>query len=253
MHPTFVYFSFLAGLSLSSLHAVDPVQPRIIFSDGRDTDAVTATASAGYKSSLASLSARRTELLRRYEAASADRRHIVINEARQHLFAAVLHDLLPAWYGTPWAFEGISEIPGQGQIACGYFVTTTLRDAGFQLPRIRLAQQASQVIIRTLCDPATIKLYYQKPMSDITAYLDRHGPGLYIVGLDFHTGFVVNDGSSTAFIHSSYFSPPRAVCAEPIENHNPLSQSKYRVIGKLLGDAQIVQWLTQAPISIKSR
>src|ERR1700741_5295000 len=52
--------------------------------------------------------------------------------------------LLPCWYGTPWGFYGTTEEPGQGTIACGYFVTTVLRDAGCSLQRIKLAQYPSE-------------------------------------------------------------------------------------------------------------
>lgn len=237
---------------LNQLHAVERETPRIIFSDG-SRDATAGARSAIYPQTLAAIAARRGELLSVYQAAAEGRdREAVVAEARQYLLTILLSDLLPAWYGTTWAFEGISETPGKGQIACGYFVTTTLRDAGLKLPRVRLAQQASQVIIRSLCDPATIKLYHAKPMSEITSYLDRHGPGIYVVGLDSHTGFVVNDGTHQAFIHSSYFTPPRAVCAERLDTDNPLTQSRYRMIGKLLGDAQVVQWLRQETIPMKT-
>jgi hypothetical protein len=46
-----------------------------------------------------------------------------------------------------------SETPGRGEIACGYFVSTVLRDAGFGVERVRLAQQASERIVRTLSAP----------------------------------------------------------------------------------------------------
>ena len=48
---------------------------------------------------------------------------------------AITNTIAPAWIGTKWDFNGITEVPQQGKIACGYFVTTVLRDAG--LPAVR--------------------------------------------------------------------------------------------------------------------
>ena len=67
--------------------------------------------------------------------------------ARKKLLEVLQTDIFPAWYGTTWDFNGISQTPGEGKIACGYFVSTCLRDAGFNVPRIRMAQQPSQRII----------------------------------------------------------------------------------------------------------
>jgi hypothetical protein len=52
--------------------------------------------------------------------------------------------LLPYWLGTTWNFNGTTQVPGEGSIACGYFVTTLLRDAGVKLERVKLAQMASE-------------------------------------------------------------------------------------------------------------
>src|SRR6187455_2399459 len=43
--------------------------------------------------------------------------------------SAVVETIIPGWIGTAWNFNGTSEKPQQGSIACGYFVTTILRDA----------------------------------------------------------------------------------------------------------------------------
>ena len=34
-----------------------------------------------------------------------------------------------------------------------------------------------------------------------------HDPGLYILGLDYHTGFLVNTGEEAWFFHSNYLEP----------------------------------------------
>ena len=39
--------------------------------------------------------------------------------AERRFIEFVVDSLLPCWYGTPWDFNGITETPGQGKIACG--------------------------------------------------------------------------------------------------------------------------------------
>jgi hypothetical protein len=204
-----------------------------------------------YRKTLTELALQREVLHQRYASGSAATRTQTLADARSLLTKSLLTEIFPAWDGTAWDFNGISETPGEGAIACGYFVTTTLRDAGFKLPRIKLAQQPSQTIIRSLCEEKTIRVFDEKPLETIVTYLELHGPGIYIVGLDCHTGFVVHDGTSMAFIHSSYFRPPRAVISEPIDSDNPLKRSKYRMIGKLLGDDLLRKWLGQESVVMR--
>jgi hypothetical protein len=56
--------------------------------------------------------------------------------------------------------------------------------------------------------------------------------GLYIVGLDCHTGFLYNDGNEVYFIHASY-ATPKIVIKEKAKESGILIASKYRVIGKV--------------------
>ncbi len=148
-------------------------------------------------------------------------------------FAAKLDAILEQWVGTPWAYSGTSQEPGSGSIACGYFVTTALEDAGIKLDRIRLAQAASETMILAITSPESVKRY-----SDVSleTFLDRvrsQGEGFYIVGLDNHTGFlnVQNDGE-IEFVHSG---PGRGVVREKPFDAPELANSRYRVTGKIGG------------------
>lgn len=58
------------------------------------------------------------------------------------------------------------------------------------------------------------------------------GYGLYIVGLDYHTGLLLNDGQQVWFIHSSYIKPAKVVCEKANESI-ALNSSHYRIIGKI--------------------
>ena len=126
--------------------------------------------------------------------------------------------LLPYWLGTTWNFNGTTQVPGEGSIACGYFVTTLLRDAGVKLERVKLAQMASE-------DNTGI--------NDFVSSVKKQGYGLYVVGLDLHTGFVLCDSASDVyFIHSSGI-PPYCVVKEAGLTSPLLINSAYRVLGKL--------------------
>lgn len=107
----------------------------------------------------------------------------VIDTARKFLLNTIGNDVFPYWYGTPWDFNGHTKIPQQGAIACGYFVTTVLLDAGFNIPRIKWAQLASEVFIKKLASN-NLQRFSNKPISEIEEYLRNIEPGLYVVGLD---------------------------------------------------------------------
>ncbi len=140
--------------------------------------------------------------------------------------------LLPCWYGTPWSFNGTTEVPGKGTIACGYFVTTVLRDAGFTLQRIKLAQSPSEEMIKMICTRSSIYRYSDIPLNDFAGKTKKMGFGLYVAGLDNHTGFILNDGNECYFIHSTFVTPC-CVIKEKVSESKVLGASRYRVIGKV--------------------
>ena len=81
----------------------------------------------------ASIIARRTELGAVY--ARSDRKDTVITTARAYLLTTI-DAQFEHWKGTPWDFNGTTRTPGEGAIACGYFVTTVLEQAGFKIERV---------------------------------------------------------------------------------------------------------------------
>jgi hypothetical protein len=142
----------------------------------------------------------------------------------------ITDSLLTCWYGTPWDFNGTTEQPGKGKIACGYFVTTVLRDAGLSLDRVKLAQCASKKLIETTC--SQVVTYWNKPLENFVVQVKKEGFGLYIAGLDNHTGFVLNDGEDVYFIHAGVY-PPKCALKEKAIESNTLRNSKCRVLGKV--------------------
>lgn len=150
-------------------------------------------------------------------------------EKKNYLFKFINNDVPNYWISTPWSFNGTSRDPQKGSIACGYFVTNTLTDFGFKINRTYLAQQASSVMIKELCKD--IK-YYSKRQDLENYLLEKNKNQVYIVGLDFHTGFITRENKDTYFIHSNYIKN-KGVVKELTKNSQALNASKTFMIGTL--------------------
>jgi hypothetical protein len=207
-----------------------------------------------YKEALTKIDAKRAALAMQYQRAKSHKEaENVLNDARNVITQSVINDLFPFWYGTDWDFNGNTETPNQGKIACGYFVSTLLRDIGWKVERARLAQQASENIILSLTSESQIKRFRGTSIEDFVKALKNYGDGLYVVGLDIHTGFIVNTGGEIYFIHSSYIEPYKVLKERAIES-NILSSSKYRVIGKLTDDDKLItKWFFKTEIPTRKR
>ena len=202
--------------------------------------AATAQIPALYQRNVQLLIEQRTSLAALPAIDSVARMHL-IDSARTILFDALVDKLLPAWYGTPWDFNGMTRAPGEGTIACGYFVNTVLLDAGFNLPRIRWSQSAAEPVMLKLSPDA--KRFRNRSVPEVEAWLGQQGDGLYKVGLDNHVGFITRRNGISRFVHSNYYHREIGVMAEPLEGDNPFAHSRYRIIGKLLDDKMMEAWL----------
>ena len=196
-----------------------------------------------YSSFLLEIQKKKSEFNKEYVNADSLTRIKIIDNARKYIFNTITDNLFPYWYGTTWDFNGTTRTPKKGSIACGFFVTTILKDAGFNIPRIKWAQSASEPVIIKLAKE-DIKRFSGKPISDVEKYLKKKGDGLYVVGLDCHIGFIVVNNEKIKFVHSNYFHPDIGVMSEDIDTENPLNNSGYRIIGKLLSDEMIIHWIT---------
>ena len=156
---------------------------------------------------------------------------------------AITKTIVPAWIGTQWAYNGITKIPQQGSIACGYFVTTVLRDAGLPLARIKLAQCASEEMIKTLVKEKNINRFSNVDFEAFTSFLKNNGDGLYIIGLDNHTGFILKDELGIWFIHSTFIGNGKVQC-EDGEQSTILKNSKYKIVVKISADDFVLdRWI----------
>ena len=128
-----------------------------------------------------------------------------IDSASSYLYSKLINDIVPHWYGTTWDFNGHTNVPNEGEIACGYFVSTTLKHLGFNLNRYKMAQQAGLAEAKILQDKTEIKIYSNMSFSTLKTKLNEaYKDGIYFVGLDNHVGYVLIKDKDLYFLHSSY-------------------------------------------------
>lgn len=126
----------------------------------------------------------------------------VIDSASTFFKHALLCEIFPYWYGTTWEFNGYTSKPNEGNIACGYFVSTTLRDVGVHINRYKLAQQGPLNEAKSLSiSPKEIQEIRD---TSIFNELEKLTEGLYFIGLDYHVGFIAKIHGHCYFIHSNY-------------------------------------------------
>lgn len=168
---------------------------------------------------------------------------VIFTEIQQTFIRCMDSRIFKYWYGTKWDFNGTTEKPNEGKIACGYFVTTTLRDAGVPIDRVKMAQCASEEMIRTLTDKKYIYHFSGISLDDFEKKIKRKGNGLYIIGLDNHTGFISITDDGNYFIHASGWFPFKVI-KEVLGKSSVLGKSKYRVVGKISDDKEFLdKWL----------
>lgn len=163
------------------------------------------------------------------------------DQARAYLREAITRHLIPAWAGTPWAFYGTAKAPGEGDIACGYWVASILRDVGFRVNRDQLGRQASEKILLTFAEPARLRHYPRRPVTEVITWVRQAGEGLWGAGLANHAGFVWNDGQEVYFCHSNYNGVRGPECE--VADQSWAFNTSYTVIASLLEDATVDAWL----------
>ena len=118
----------------------------------------------------------------------------------------LLEEIIPHWYGTVWDFNGYTDVPQQGKIACGYFVSTTLLHAGIRLDRYKLAQQSPLHEAVALNMQQSVGTYADVSAAQMAQTIaDNFKEGLYFIGLDAsHVGYLLSRGGKLYFIHANY-------------------------------------------------
>jgi hypothetical protein len=197
---------------------------------------------SNYPRVLDEIEAKQDSFALEYRNASELEKETLVGESRDYVYDTLVNDVLPFWIGTPWDFNGTTQTPGEGSIACGYFISTTLEDTGFDIERISLAQQASENIIKSLTDKDNISRLNNASIGKFKDLVKEKGEGLYVLGLDYHVGYVINDDNQLRFFHSNYYDPWQVV-DESVDGSLPIFHSKYKVLGKLFNDEMMEKWL----------
>lgn len=167
----------------------------------------------------------------------------MIASARFDLMDLVEKELFPHWYDTKYDFNGTTETPGEGKIACGYFVTTVLRDIGVPIERVKMAQAASETMIKNLVDEDLIQRFNKVSIKKFVYEVEKMGEGLFVVGLDTHAGFLFYDGVELRMIHSTGRKPKKVINEKAMTSPS-LIRSKYKVVGKISDDEDLIKrWL----------
>lgn len=200
----------------------------------------------------ADLAQQRAEWARQFrEAPDSLQREAALDSAAALLTRELVSGIFPHWMGTPWDFEGHTDVPGQGEVACGYLVSTTLRHAGFNLNRYKLAQQSAFSACKTLnMGQQPERLAAVNPAQVADDFLASQKDGLYVVGQDYHVGFLFKSEGRLLFIHSSYL-PPAAVTAEIAHTSAAFGATRSHWITPVTHNRPLIKaWLSGATILI---
>ena len=169
-----------------------------------------------------------------------------IDSLGTYLHCKLTSEVFPAWYGTEWDYNGYTNKPREGMVACGYFVSTTLKHVGFNLNRFDLAKMYSSSIVKSLCAaPVTFN-----DIDNMFACILEKGDHLYVVGLSSHVGFIEKKDGAIYFIHSNYIGPV-AVEKELAKNSDALNSSDVFVLGNISGNSELMKkWRDNIKINI---
>lgn len=177
--------------------------------------------------------------------------NITMDSVKKVFSEYLLNKILPYWYGTEWSFEGHTAIPNKGQIACGYFISTTLKDMGLSLNRYRLAQQGPLDEAMTISCGAPVTTIEAKNTAEAINTIDNLiVEGIYFIGFDEgHVGYLLKRKSRLYLIHSNYYYPGR-VEIECLQKSKVFqSFSKFHIVAVSTNEYLLRHWLNSLPLT----
>lgn len=220
--------------------------------DAISFNAINRTPSGSYSAAKIKYLAKKKELASKYNNASTKlAKQQIINEAKNVLAEQLVNVIIPFWYGTKWSFDGYTSTPTEGEIACGYFVSTTLKDVGFNVNRYKLAQQRPDLEAKSIQLSDNIKTINNMLVKDLKNYfLKNKKNGVYFVGLDFHVGYLLKTQNELFFIHSNYINNA-GVVIEIAENSRAFSSNVYYIADITNNNQLIAKWLLNETIKVR--
>ncbi len=161
-----------------------------------------------------------------------------------------LNTILPYWYDTPWAFSGYTAVPKEGEIACGYFVSTTLLHMGVPLNRYKIAQQNPLNEAKTYAAGDSIYQFTSAETALAKMHTADFAAGFYFLGLgDNHVGLLLKRADEIFFLHSNYIDGK--VVIEPAATSRVFaSYTMYYVVNLSYNNNFINHWLKQQPLAV---
>jgi len=119
---------------------------------------------------------------------------------------SLVHRIMPFWAGTSWTFEGHTSVPNKGEIACGYFVSTTLKHIGMNLNRYKLAQQSPINEAKSLAlDQKVFEVNEVSLEATSLKIKETIKEGIHFIGLGYsHVGYILKEKGELYLIHSNY-------------------------------------------------
>jgi hypothetical protein len=204
---------------------------------------VSETAHSSYAETKARIVSQKQQLSRKYFAAGDHEKQKLRKQITAFWITGLSEDLYGYWKNTPWSFNGTTQTPQDGSIACGYLVTTMLVDMDLKINRVKLAICPSSEMMKSLVPHQRIKNLSGLSYNEFADSLKGRAKGVYIIGLDYHTGFIIIDDNRQWFLHSNYINK-QGVIKEPVQNSQALKMSKTRWMVSLTGDDSfITTWL----------
>ncbi len=167
---------------------------------------------------------------------------------------ALLNRVLPFWEGTEWSFEGHTAVPKKGKIACGYFVSTTLRDVGINLNRYRLAQLSPIDEAKNLAlQKEVITVTENSVEKSIASINDTLKNGIHFIGFDTsHVGYLLKQNEQSYIIHSNYINS-EGVIIEKIEESPVFSSYDRFYLVEISTNGRILQhWVNGTELVISN-
>jgi len=174
-----------------------------------------------------------------------EQNRIAIDSVKQIFSDRLANAIIPHWYGTVWSFGGHTSVPKKGKIACGYFVSTTLKDMGLKLDRYKLARKSPIDEAKAIsCGTKITTIAHEDPeqaLAEIKGHIDK---GIYFIGFDTgHVGFLVKKKGRLFLVHSNYLTPV-SVCIEPLETAKIFRTfNKFHLVDISHNDKLIQKWL----------
>lgn len=158
-------------------------------------------------------------------------------ELKDFFISSFYYKVFPYWKGTKWDYEGYTNTPKKGVIACGYFVSTPLKHMGINWNRYKLAQMYASKATDAICD----SIYRFTDLDSFYQHVLKSEDNIFHVGLSFHVGLVVKHKGVIKFLHSDYIKA-EGVKEEELKKSEALKQSDVYYVGRLTSPSLLKKW-----------